>query len=255
MGERTSHPPGTISWADLATTDPEAAKTFYTSLFGWEPEDTPIPGGGTYTMLRRNGKDAAALSAAREGMPATWNAYVTVESADDVAARATELGATVMAEPFDVMDVGRMAVVQDPTGAVLSVWEPWSNIGAGVVNEPGALTLSQLNTGDPDGAAEFYSGLFGWRSEPIEGGPMPYWRITNNGRLAAGMMHLSPETGAPPHWLNYFGIDSVDGAAGRVEELGGRVMVPPTEVPGGKILVAQDPQGAVFGLFSGRYDD
>jgi uncharacterized protein len=255
MGERIRHEPGTISWSDLGTTDPGAAKAFYTSLFGWEAEDLPIPDGGTYSMLRKDGKDAAALSAAQEGMPSFWNAYVTVESADDAAGKARYLGATVVAEPFDVMDAGRMAVIQDPTGAVFCVWEPRSNIGAQIVNAPGALTLSQLNTGDPERAIRFYSELFGWRSEPMQGGDTPYWGLYNGDRLAGGVMLLAPEMGAPPHWLSYFGTESVDEAAGRIAELGGQVMVPPTEVPGGKILVAQDPQGAVFGLLSGRYDD
>jgi uncharacterized protein len=255
MGERTSHPPGTISWSDLGTSDPEAAKTFYTSLFGWEHEDMPIPEGGTYTMLRKDGKNAAALSAAQEGMPPAWNAYVTVDSADDAAARAAELGATVIAEPFDVLDVGRMAVIQDPTGAFFSVWEPRREIGAQIVNGPGALTLSQLNTVDPERALEFYSGLFGWRGESVEGGSMRYWGLYNGDRLAGGLMQMPPDMGAPPHWLNYFGTESVDDAVGRIGELGGQIIIPPMDVPGGKILVVQDPQGAVFGLLSGRFDD
>jgi uncharacterized protein len=255
MGERTSHPPGTISWSDLGTTDPDAAKTFYSGLFGWEQVDMPIPDGGTYTMLRKNGKDAAALSSAQEGMPPAWNAYVTVESANDAAAKAAELGGTVIAEPFDVMDAGRMAVIQDPTGAFFSVWEPGRNIGAEIVNGPGALTLSQLNTGDPDRAAEFYSALFGWDSELNEGGPMPYWGFSNGGLLAGGMMSMPPDMGTPPHWLNYFGIESVDDGVARVGELGGQVMLPPMDVPGGRVAVVQDPQGAFFGLLSGQYDD
>jgi uncharacterized protein len=255
MGERTSHPPGTISWSDLGTSDPEAAKTFYTSLFGWEPDDRPIPLGGTYTMLLKGGKAAAALSAAQEGMPPAWNSYVTVENVDDAAAKAADLGGTVIAEPFDVLDAGRMAVAQDPTGAFFSMWEPRESIGAEVVNGPGALTLSQLNTVDPERALEFYSGLFGWRGESVEGGSMPYWGLYNNDRLAGGLMQMSPDMGAPPHWLNYFGTESVDDAAGRIGELGGQILVPPMEVPGGRILVAQDPQGAVFGLLSGRFDD
>lgn len=255
MGERTSHPPGTLSWSDLGTSDPEAAKTFYTNLFGWDHEDMPIPEGGTYTMLRKDGKNAAALSAAQEGMPPAWNAYVTVDSADDAAARAAELGATVIAEPFDVLDAGRMAVIQDPTGAFFSVWEPRREIGAHIVNGPGALTLSQLNTGDPGRALEFYSELFGWRGESVGAGDMPYWGLYNGDRMAGGLMQLHPDMGAPPHWLNYFGTERVDDAAGRIGELGGQILVPPTEVPGGTILVAQDPQGAVFGLLSGRFDD
>jgi predicted enzyme related to lactoylglutathione lyase len=205
MGERTSHSPGTISWSDLGTSDPDAAKSFYSSLFGWEQDDMPIPDGGTYTMLRKDGKDAAALSAAQEGMPTVWNTYVTVESANNAAAKAGELGATVIAEPFDVMDAGRMAVIADPTGAVFCVWEPGQNIGAEIVNGPGALTFSQLNTADPDRAIEFYSGLFGWGSEPVEGGNMPYWALSNGERMAGGIMEMPADMGAPPHWLNYFG--------------------------------------------------
>jgi uncharacterized protein len=255
MGERTSYEPGIFSWTDLATTDTEAAKRFYTELFGWQTEDNPLPGGGTYTMLRKDGGYAAALSAGPEGQPPFWNAYVTVDSADDAAARAKDLGATVFMEPFDVLEAGRMAVIADPTGAAFSVWEPRDSIRATIVNVPGALTLTQLNTPDPGRALEFYSELFGWRSESVGGGDQPYWGIYVGDRLNAGLMQMPAEGGAPPHWLVYFGSDDVDADAGRVGELGGRVMVPPTEVPGGKIVVAQDPQGAVVGLFSGRFDD
>jgi predicted enzyme related to lactoylglutathione lyase len=255
MGERTSHPPGTFSWADLSTTDPDAAKSFYTRLFGWDAEDNPIPGGGVYTMLRKRDKYVAALSAAQEGQPPAWNSYVTVESADDATAAAQEHGGTPAMEPFDVMEAGRMAVIQDPTGAFFAVWEPRESIGAQLVNEPGALTLNQLNTSDPELAQEFYSGVFGWRFEPVEGGDMPYWGIYDGDRLNAGMMPLPPEAGMPSHWLVYFGSESVDEDAARVGELGGTVAVPPMPIPGGRILVAADPQGAVFALFSGRFDD
>src|SRR3954464_15076286 len=134
MGERTEYAPGTFSWADLTTTDADGAKAFYTALFGWDAEDTPIPDGGVYTMLSKGGKAVGALSAGREGQPAAWNTYVTVASADDSAEAAAGQGGTVAMAPFDVMDVGRMAVVQDPTGAFFAVWEPRANIGAGVVN-------------------------------------------------------------------------------------------------------------------------
>jgi uncharacterized protein len=255
MGERTEHAPGTFSWADLSTTDTDGAKAFYTSLFGWDAEDSPIPEGGVYTMLLKGGKPVAALSAAREGQPSAWNTYVTVESADDTAAAAGERGGTVVMEAFDVMDVGRMAVVQDPTGAFFAVWEPHASIGAERVNEPGALTLTQLNTSNPERAQEFYADVFGWRFEPVEGSDVPYWGIYNGDRVNAGMMPLAAEMGAPSHWLAYFGSESVDDDAGRIGELGGSVMVPAMSVPGGRILVAADPQGGVFALFSGRFDD
>jgi predicted enzyme related to lactoylglutathione lyase len=257
MGERTSHPPGTFSWTDLATSDPDGAKRFYTELFGWEVDDQPIPGeDSVYTMLRKDGKDVAALFRAREGMPTFWGCYVTVEGADPTAARAKELGGTVVMEPFDVMEVGRMAVIQDPTGAIVSAWEPRGSIGASLVNVPGALTLNQLNTTDPQKAGEFYSALFGWRTEEVASGETPYWGIFLGDRINGGMMGLEPDFGVPSHWLAYFGSADVDADADRIGELGGQVMLPPMDVPGGgRITVAQDPQGAVFGLFAGRFDD
>jgi predicted enzyme related to lactoylglutathione lyase len=195
------------------------------------------------------------LYGAREGQPPAWNSYVTVESADAGAAAAKEHGGTVEAEPFEVMDVGRMAVIQDPTGAYFSVWEPRASIGAERVNEPGALTLTQLNASDPERAQEFYAGVFGWRFEDVSTDDQRYWGIYNGDRLNGGMMPLPAETGAPSHWLVYFGSEGVDDDAGRIGELGGSVMVAPMPVPGGRILVARDPQGAVFAVLSGRFDD
>jgi predicted enzyme related to lactoylglutathione lyase len=255
MGERTSHSPGTFSWVDLATTDTDGAKRFYTGLFGWDVYDRPIPGDGVYTMLLREGKEVAALFEAQEGMPTAWSSYVTVESAESAASRAAELGGGVMAEPFDVMEAGRMAVIQDPTGAVVSVWEPRESIGAEFVNGPGALTLNQLNTSDPEAAAGFYRELFGWRIEEVAGGDQSYWGIYNGDTLNGGMMPLPPDSPAPPHWLVYFGSADADADADRIGGLGGQVLVSPFDVPGGRILVAQDPQGAIVGLLAGRFDD
>jgi uncharacterized protein len=255
MGERTSHAPGTFSWADLSSTDTDGARTFYTSLFGWDAEDNPVPDAGVYTMLLKGGKPVAALSGVmNEGQPSAWNCYVTVESADDAAASAQQHGGMVAMEAFDVMDVGRMAVFQDPTGAFLAVWQPAASIGAERVNEPGALTLCQLNTSNPERAQEFYEGVFGWRFDklPTE---EPYWGIYNGDRLNAGMMPLAPDAGAPSHWLAYFGSESVDDDAGRIAQLGGQVIVGPLAIQSGRILVAMDPQGAAFALFSGEFDD
>jgi predicted enzyme related to lactoylglutathione lyase len=254
MGERTQHAPGTFSWADLATSDADAAKGFYTGLFGWETEDNPLPEGGVYTMLRKRGKAVAALYDAQQGQPPAWLSYVTVESADAAADSVRQNGGTVEMDPFDVMEVGRMAVIQDPTGAFFAVWEPRASIGAEVVNEPGAITVNQLNTGDPERAERFYADVFGWRFESVEGGDLPYWGIYNGDRLNGGMMPL-PDGDTPPHWLVYFGSENVDDDAGRIGELGGQVMAPPMSVPGGRILVARDPQGAVFAVLSGRFDD
>jgi predicted enzyme related to lactoylglutathione lyase len=254
MGERDSHEHGTFSWTDLSTPDAEASKAFYGGLFGWDFEDNPIPEDGVYVMARLGGRAAAAMFETSERHPA-WASYVTVDDADAITERARELRANVLAEPFDVMDVGRMATLQDPTGAVFCVWEPRTSIGAEVVNAPGALSLNQLNTSDPDAAQRFYSDLLGWRIEQVSSTGTPYWGIYRGERLNGGMMALPPGGPAPPHWLVYFGTDDLDGAADRIGSDGGTLMVPPQEVPGGRILVAQDPQGAVFALVAGRFDD
>ena len=260
MGERTSYTPGTFSWVDLATTDQEAAKSFYGSLFGWEYDDRPMGEGAVYSMAQLDGKAVAAIAPQMQdqrdqGIPPNWTSYVTVESADDAARRAGELGGQVYAQPFEVFDAGRMAVIADPTGAVFAVWEPRENIGAYLVNVPGALTNNQLNTGDPDAATAFYEGLFGWDIAELESPGQPYFRIENRGRLNAGMMPVPPDQPMPSHWLVYLASADLDAHAAQIRELGGTLMVEPMPIPSGRILVAQDPQGAFFALFEGPMDD
>jgi predicted enzyme related to lactoylglutathione lyase len=254
MGERDRHEPGTFSWSDLATPDTEASKGFYGELFGWEFEDNPIPDDGVYVMARIGGCAAAAMFETTERHPA-WASYVTVEDVDAATARAGELGANVLAEPFDVMDAGRMSTIQDPTGAVFCPWQARRAIGAEVVNGPGALSLNQLNTSDPEAAQRFYADLFGWRFEKVPDTETPYWGIYRGERLNGGMMPLPPGARMPSHWLVSFGIGDVDSAAAQVRSAGAALMVEPLDVPGGRILVAQDPQGAIFGLVAGRFDD
>jgi uncharacterized protein len=256
MGRRESYDAGIFSWTDLATTDVDAAKALYADLFGWDYDDQPIPAGGTYSMARVDGLAVAGLSTVQaEGQPPAWTAYVTVDDADATAAKAAELGGTLLAEPFDVMDAGRMAVIADPAGAIFAVWKAGTSIGAELVNGHGLLSLTQLNTTDPERATEFYSGLFGWRFERTEGTEIPYWGMYLGDHLNAGMMQLQPDQGAPPHWLVYFGIDDIDAAAETLGAAGGTLLVPKMPVPGGEIVVAQDPQGAVLGVFTGRFDE
>lgn len=261
MGERTSYAPGTFSWVDLATTDPAGAKAFYGRLFGWEAEDLPAGEGMTYTMLRLDRADVAAMAEQPEhersqGIPPRWNCYVTVDDADAVAARAAELGGTVVAPPFDVLDAGRMAVVADPEGAMLCLWQPRGHIGAGVVNAPGALTWNDLLTTDPEAAARFYGELFGWTVSRVAPG-QPYWTIDNRGTSNGGIMEQPPEmrqAGVPPVWNAYFAVEDLDATLATAREAGGAVVFGPMAVPAGRFAGVRDPQGAVFSLIDGELD-
>jgi uncharacterized protein len=251
MGERTSYAPGTFSWAELATSDADAAKSFYSKLFRWAYDDNPIGDGQVYSMATRDGRQVAALFSSEQ--PPHWNCYVTVESADDAAARAAEVGGTVLADPFEVLDVGRMAVISDPTGGALCLWEPRTSIGATLVNTPGAMTWNDLVTSDPEGAAKFYGDLFGWTTQevPNAGG----YRVISNGDRSNGGIMPAPDPGTPSNWMPYFGHEDIERLLGDVGGLGGRVLSGPMQMPQGSIGVLADPQGAVFAVWTGQYED
>jgi predicted enzyme related to lactoylglutathione lyase len=253
MQEVTKYPSGTFSWIDVNTTDQDAGKAFYTELFGWGSVDNPVPDGGVYTMLQLNGRDVAAISAMspemrESGMPPMWNSYITVEDVDKAASRAEEAGGSVMMPPFDVMNAGRMAMVQDPTGALFALWEAKEHIGAQLVNVPGSLCWNELYTNDPDKAAEFYQAVFGWEHQYDE--KMNYHLFFNGERMAAGMMKISDEMAeVPPNWSIYLAVDDCDATVAKANELGGSVVVPPQDIPGtGRFAVLHDPQGAVFSV-------
>jgi predicted enzyme related to lactoylglutathione lyase len=253
MAERTSYAPGTFSYAELATSDVAAAKGFYTALFSWDYDEQPLGDGQFYSLAQRDGKVVAALYNSEQAPH--WNCYVTVESADAIAARAGELGANVVAPPFDVLTAGRMAVISDPTGAVLQVWEPRESIGATLVNQPGALTWNDLITPDPAAAAAFYAELFGWSAEeiPDAGG----YRVIKNGeRSNGGILARDPRMAeTPANWMPYFGHEDVERLVDEVGGHGGQVLSGPMRMPAGTIAVLCDPQGAGFAVWSGSYDD
>lgn len=258
MGQRTQYTPGTFSWVDLATTDQDAAKSFYGRLLGWEAEDVPVGDGATYSMMNRDGQVVAAISgqmaAQRDaGVPPAWNNYVTVADADATAARAAELGGTVHAPPFEVMTVGRMAVIQDPQGAYFMIWQPRDHIGASLVNSPGALCWNELASPDLDGSSRFYGELFGWSLNQMEGSPTPYLVIMNGEASNGGIRELAPP-GVPPHWLPYFAVADIDAAVATAGELGGTTLFGPDDIGIAKIAVVQDPQGAAFALYAGQLD-
>jgi uncharacterized protein len=258
MPDRTSHPPATISWVDLATSDPAGAKEFYGGLFGWEYEDRPMGEGAVYSMAKHRGRNAAAISPqqsqeAAQGIPPHWNVYVTVEDVDATAGSVGEAGGNLLAPPFDVFDAGRMAVVADPAGAVLCLWQPGTNIGADVVNEPGAMAWADCATTDPAAAQGFYSALLGWRFDQMSEEP-PYWVIFNGERSQGGM--TKPPGGVPSNWFPYFGVIGLDETIQLAETTGATRFLGPIEVPnGGRFALLQDPQGAAFAILEGEYDD
>jgi hypothetical protein len=257
MSERTKYAAGTFCWTDLATTDQDAAKQFYGGLFGWSAVDNPVGEGVVYSMMQIDGKDVAAISPqpqqqAEAGVPPLWNSYISVDSADATADSAQKLGATVHAPPFDVMQVGRMAVIQDPQGAFFMPWEPKVHHGASLVNTPGSLTWNELASTDPDASAGFYRELFDWKIEPFEG-MEGYLGIQNSEGQSNGGIRAATEN-EPSYWLVYFGADDAETGAAKASELGATTLVQ-MDIGVGKIAVLQDPQGAVFALYAGRFDD
>lgn len=245
---------GTFCWADLGTSDATDARRFYTALFGWAADDRPAGPDTVYTMLLRDGASVAALYAQDPGLAGTpphWLNYVSVASAAEAAQRARALRGTVIVEPFDVLDVGRMAVLEDPAGAVFALWEARRHAGAAVMGEPDALCWNELVTPRPDLAQVFYGGLFGWAvdDEAASAGTT----FVGEGEPRAGMRAMEPSSvgTSPARWLVYFCVRDCDGQTALVQSLGGRVRLPPTDRLGvGRVAVVDDPQGATFAVLT-----
>jgi uncharacterized protein len=263
MGERSAYMNGTFSWVENATTDQEGAKDFYSSVFGWDYDDSPVGNGIYYSMAKLRGQYVAAIAPQQQderamGVPPHWNSYITVDDVDSVSARVQQLDGTLHAGPFDVMDVGRMSALSDPTGAVAYLWQAGRHIGAGLVNEPGAFCWNELGTRDPAVSAQFWSDLMGWEFERIEAAPIDIWTIRNGGQANGSMRRMGDETPSdvPPHWLVYFAVESIEAAGETITGAGGRLIVPKMAAgPGNSFAVYGDSAGATFGLFEGALDD
>jgi predicted enzyme related to lactoylglutathione lyase len=260
-------------WIDTSQPDPEAAAEFYGALFGWELEDVMPPDApGQYFMARIRGKDVAGVGSIPEGAPqmAIWNTYVWVDSADETASKVRDAGGSVMMEPFDVMDAGRMAVFTDPEGAVFFAWEARANKGSQIVNEHGSNNFNNLNTRDLERAKAFYGAVFGWETLELDRGAQ-MWTLPGYGdhleELTPGLRKGMEEMGAPngfedvvagvneirddqpdtpAHWGLTFAVDDADAIAEKATELGGKVIAPPFDAPWVRMTVIADPQGATF---------
>ena len=272
MTDADRYIPGVPCWVDTSQPDPAAAAEFYAGLFGWELDDRMPPDApGAYFMARLSGRDVAAIGSVPEGAPpmATWNTYIWVDSADETADKVRAAGGTVLTEPFDIFDAGRMAVCADPEGAVFCLWQPREHRGATVVNEPGSLNFNDLRTRDPEGAKAFYGAVFGWETIALGAGEM--WALPAYGDFlearTPGMRARMADVGAPAgfenavaslipisadepdtpaHWGVTFAVADADEIAARAAELGGTVLVAPFDAPWVRMTVIADPQGATF---------
>ncbi|MEV0172091.1 VOC family protein [Streptomyces sp. NPDC050803] len=247
--------PGGPCWTELGTSDLEGAKRFYTRVFGWRHETDPRQEAGGYTIAHLGDAAVAALSPLyQESQPVAWNVSFAVADADDAAAKAEAAGATVLVGPMDVFDVGRFAVVLDPTGAAFQMWQAHTFPGAGVLNAPGSLGWVELMTRAPERAVAFYTSVFGWSVNVSE--HYTQWGI--DGADFGGMVTMDDKFPheVPAHWLPYFAVADVDDTTATTTEAGGTALMEPTSVPEGpRIAVLRDPQGAMFGVYRGDYEE
>ncbi len=252
----TAHAHGTPSWFGLSTSDEAAALRFYGELFGWADSPNPIGEGmGDYHMQKLDGADVGAISQQQpdevaQGIPPHWNVHLSVDNVDTTVDRVRAAGGQVLAEPFNVMEYGRMAVVADPTGGVVCLWQAGSHPGAGVMREPNSVAWAELLTNDADRAATFYDQALGLTPEvaPVAGG-QPYTMLRAGGQDVDGVMTMTPEMGQhPPSWMIYFEVEDAAQCVERAQQLGATVLQPPTDIPSGRFAMLRDPQGAVFGV-------
>ncbi len=256
MSESIVHAPGAFCWIELNTSDVAAAKQFYSAIFDWQAVDSPAGPDMVYTMLTLRDLEIGAMcelqpEAKAHGVPAHWMPYVATASADASAAKAAELGGTVLAGAFDVMDAGRMAILQDPQGASICVWQANQSKGIQISGETGTFCWGELWTNDIAGATAFYTQLFNWgASGGSDGAPSDYTEWQTGGQSIGGMLAIQAEMGPiPPNWLPYFMVDDCDATAAKASAAGGKIAMPPMDIPNvGRFTVIHDPQGAVFAV-------
>jgi predicted enzyme related to lactoylglutathione lyase len=244
----TKYPHGTFCWADCNSTDMDKARAFYTAVMGWTSYDLPMGNGQVYTMFQCEGHDIAGLGPQQDQMPSVWNSYIAVDDVDALTNKVPLLGGQVIAEPFEVFENGRMAVIQDPSGAFVSLWQARNHIGSGLVNTAGAIAWNELATREPQKAEDFFTALLGWTFQP---GPMPGYRLCFvNGRVNGAIMPMDENWGdMPPHWLIYFSVKDIHDVAQKVPANGGTL---DTEIMNaestGSFVIVSDPTGAVSAM-------
>lgn len=247
----TPWPAGTPCWVDLGADDPAKARAFYSALFGWDIEVTG-PETGEYGLASVGGKQVAGVGGKQSpDQPTVWTTYIASTDADATVDKAKSAGGQVFMEPMDVMDVGRMAIVADPGGAVFGIWQAGSHTGFQVANEAGSVTWNENFSRDFEGNKAFYGAVFGYTFGDMSNEQMSYATIDIDGRPAGGIggMEMFPAE-VPAHWNLYFAVEDTDETVAKATELGGKVINPPMDTPFGRQATLTDDQGAPFSIIA-----
>ena len=240
-------------WVDLSTSDAEAARSYYSKLFGWKVEVNPDPQYGGYALAKIDGKDVAGIGPKQSPeAPSAWMVYIGTVDAADTTKKAEAAGGKVVVPLMNVGDQGAMSMVADPSGAVFGIWQSQNMTGAETTGAPNTYGWAELNSRGVEKSIPFYKKLFGWGEKKSEmgQGQGDYTEFLAGGESIAGGMEMNPMVPAevPSYWMVYFNVDDVDKAFKKATEAGGQEMLAPQEFPGGRFTILQDPQGATFGL-------
>ena len=255
MEEIKDYKNGVFCWVDLATSDTDGAKKFYADLFGWTAKDMPEQNGMVYTMLYLDDKPVGALYAICEEMkkmniPPNWLPYVSVDNCDETTAKAKEFGCNFQMEPTNVGNEGRMAVMMDPEGAVVGLWQAKDYSGAMLKNVPGAMCWNEHGSHEPEKSIPALEKVFGWTSKTEKMGDMEYTTFLLGEEMVGGL-YIMPEMlkDIPSHWMPYFQTDNIDLLIEKATAGGGEILMPKAHAEGvGYFVVVRDPQGAAFGV-------
>jgi uncharacterized protein len=252
MTTRTKTPTGAPCWIDLLTSDPAASRRFYTELMGWTAED-PDPDHGGYFSFLKDGERIAGCMGRQPGMeaPDAWSVYLASDDARQTVGRAAGKGGQEIVPPMDVDDLGTMAVLSDPGGAAVGVWQPGRHPGFGRVYEPNAPAWFELHTRAYGTSLDFYKEVFGWTTSTVSDTPEFRYTVLVDGETQlAGVMDdsaFAPQ-GSPAYWLVYLGVTDTDAALEQATQLGGSVRRPAEDTPYGRLATLADPTGATFNV-------
>jgi predicted enzyme related to lactoylglutathione lyase len=254
MAQISNFTPNNFCWLDYAGNEMKSANEFFTKLFGWDismADGSPME----YFMINHKGMPGGGTMALSQEMkdmnvPPCWTSYIGVENIEACLAKTTENGGKVMFGAMEVPGAGRWAIIQDTEDGVVGLWEPTNLKGFAHKDEHGAPCWFEFASNNPESTSQFYVNVFGWTCKKEDMGGMEYFTFNNGNESVAGMFKMPPELqDVPPHWLPYFGVDSIDKAIDTINVSNGLVLMPKTYVQGiGYFGVYKDPQGGAFGL-------